>query len=311
MKLGRHILATVLLAGAVGSIYAQQKRDGLGEPAKPWHIDEWVKGERIKLADGKDKNVFVVIFWATSDPHSTAAIPRITEMHKKYADQGVEFIAVTRESADKVKTFVEEQGDKITFRVAADSASNTTRLYFQSVHNREIPHAFVIDKAGIMVWHGHPMGALDKTIAGVLDGSYDIETGRRLERARGMATLYIQLAGSPGKSEKCDEVGKLVVEYGRDDVMLMNDFAWRIVTESGLVKRDLPLALEAAQAAFEGTKGKNPNVLDTYARVLFESGKKDEAIVKQRAAVGLARNEQSRQEFQKNLDKYEKAAAAD
>lgn len=284
---------------------------GLGEPAAPLMIAEWLKGEPVKLEDGKDKTVYVLVFWQTICPHCRASLPFLSEMQRKYRDQGVVFIAICAESTDKIKEFMVEHGEKMDFTVAADRGQATIRLYMRAVHTSEIPHAFVIDKAGNMVWHGHPLSGLDKTIAGVLDGTYDIETGRRMETARNLKTLYLQLIRSPGKLAQAEQIGRQAVEYGKDDVLLMNDLAWKIATEPGLIKRDLELAMRAAQAAYEGCHGKNPEVLDTYARVLFDSSKKEDAVKFQREAVNFASTEESKQEYQKTLEKYEEAQKAD
>ena len=108
-----------------------------------------------------------------------------------------------------------------------------------------------------------------------------------------------------------EQLGERILENGRDDFLLMNDFAWKIATEPGLIKRDLELAMRAAQIAYDATEGKNFEVLDTYARVLYERGQKEEAIKYQREAIKLATTDEARQTLQKALTRYEKAAEHD
>lgn len=299
----RPIFGWLLLMATAGTVCA----GGLGEPASPLSISQWLKGGPISLEEGKDKTVFVVVFWQTVCPHCRASLPFITEMQKKYRDQNVVFVAISAEPAETIKEFLDANGEQMDFIVAADQGSKTISLYLRAIHNTDVPHAFVIDKTGTMVWHGHPMSGLDKTIAAVLDGTYDIETGRRLEKARNLKTLYLQFVRSPGRLAQAEEIGKQTYENGKDDVLLMNDLAWKIATEPGLIKRDYDLATRAAQAAYENSGGKNPEILDTYARVLFDSGKREEAIKFQRDAVNAATTEEAKQEFQKTLEKYEKA----
>ena len=303
----RAIIGGMLMVLIAGSAWAS----GLGDPARPLIVSEWLKGGPIKLEDGKDKNVYVLEFWATTCPHSRASIPFLTEMQKKYADKDVIFIGISAEPAEKIKEYLLEIGDQLDYAVAADRGQATIRMYFGGVHNTEIPHAFVIDKTGTLVWHGHPMSGLDKTIAGVLDGTYDIDTGKRMERARNLKTLYLQLVRQPNKVQEADRIGPQIVEDGKDDILLMNDLAWKIATEPGLIKRDFVLALRAAKSAYDGCKGQNVEVVDTYAKVLFESGEKDEAVKYAREAVGLATDEERKADLQATLERYEAAAKQD
>jgi hypothetical protein len=46
--------------------------------------------------------------------------------------------------------------------------------------------------------------------------------------------------------------------------------------------------------------------VDTYARALFESGEKQAAIQQQKAAIGLAKDEGQRIEFESTLKKYQR-----
>jgi thiol-disulfide isomerase/thioredoxin len=76
------------------------------------------------------------------------------------------------------------------------------------------------------------------------------------------------------------------------NAMLQNSLAWTIAAQPGLEKRDLALAEKAALRANEATKGKEPAVLDTLARVQFMNGKKTEAIATEQKAVDIAPDEQ-------------------
>jgi thiol-disulfide isomerase/thioredoxin len=284
---------------------------GLGNTAPALQIAEWVKGGPVVLAEGKDKHVYVVEVWATTCPHSRGCIPRLTALQQKYKDQGVVLVAVSPEPVETVKAFVEERGDQIGYVVGADRLKATTRTYLKSVFVERIPYAFIVDKSGKMVWHGHPMSGLEQALVAVLAGTHDIEAARRREQARNLTTLYIQLVKSPGKAEASSEVGERILEYGAEDFLLMNDFAWRIVTEPGLIKRDLDLAMRAVQIANDATEGKNAGILDTYARVLFERGQIKEAIEYQRKAIELATTDEARQALEKTLAKYERGGTED
>src|SRR5262249_48920401 len=69
-----------------------------------------------------------------------------------------------------------------------------------------------------------------------------------------------------------------ISDSNKDNAMLQNDLAWRIATDPDIKDRDLKVAETIANRAQDGSKGKDPAILDTVARIKFMQGKKDEAI---------------------------------
>jgi tetratricopeptide (TPR) repeat protein len=76
------------------------------------------------------------------------------------------------------------------------------------------------------------------------------------------------------------------------NAMIQNSLAWTIATQPGLEKRDLALAEKMAVRANEATKGKEPAILDTLARVQFMNGKTNEAVATEQKALDIAPDEQ-------------------
>jgi thiol-disulfide isomerase/thioredoxin len=106
---------------------------------------------------------------------------------------------------------------------------------------------------------------------------------------------------------------KLVDGLYKDMAPQLNGIAWSIVDpeNKSLEKRDLKLALKAAERANELTKGKEPNVLDTLAKVYFDSGNAAKAIEIQTQAIELVKdNPDALKDFQGRLDEYKKGKPA-
>ena len=163
---------------ALGLIYATGLHAAeLGDAAKPLDIKEWVKGNAVTLAEGKGKTIYVVEFWATWCPPCRTSIPHLTELQKKFKDKGVVFIGVTDEKSDVVKKFVEKMGDKMAYTVAID-AGKTSAGYMEAFGIGGIPHAFIVDKEGKIVWQGHPMDNLDKALDEIVAGKYDLNAAK-------------------------------------------------------------------------------------------------------------------------------------
>jgi hypothetical protein len=59
--------------------------------------------------------------------------------------------------------------------VAVDDKSRTSKSYLEAFGIETIPHAFIIDKNGRIVWQGNPMEGFDEALESVVNGSFSIE----------------------------------------------------------------------------------------------------------------------------------------
>ena len=177
----------------------------LGEKAKALTISEWVKGSAVDVTDGK--NVYVVEFWATWCGPCRNTIPHLTELQKKYKDQGVVFVGVSSEKAEEVKPFVQEMGDKMDYNVAVDKDDATDKAYMAAYGQGGIPCAFIINKESQVVWVGHPM-EMEKPLQEVIEGKYDLQAALKLEEVRASVDEYGLLASKkdPKAAELADEI---------------------------------------------------------------------------------------------------------
>lgn len=100
-------------------------------------------------------------FWATWCPPCRKSIPHLNELHGKYADRGLVIIGVTNENKSVVRKFLKEQ--PIAYHVAFDDGK--LAKHFQV---RGIPHAFLANAEGVIVWSGHPMALREAQIEELL-----------------------------------------------------------------------------------------------------------------------------------------------
>jgi thiol-disulfide isomerase/thioredoxin len=98
-----------------------------------------------------------------------------------------------------------------------------------------------------------------------------------------------------------------IIESSWENPMMLNQLAWFIADEDGLEQRDFNRAMKAARRANELTEGKDAAILDTVARVYFETGDIDRAIIYQRKAVKFAEGPMA-ESLQEALERYERAA---
>ncbi len=178
----RFLLAAML--GAVSMVFSplSAAEPKLGDPAPALQIAEWVKGKPVNLADLKGKKVAVVEFWATWCPPCRASIPHLTQLQKKFKD--VVIVGISDEDVATVKKFVAKMGDQMDYVVAVDKDEKTGQAYMGAFGVDGIPHAFVVDKEGRIVWHGHPMGDLEKVLEELQAGKFDLEKARKRAEAQ-------------------------------------------------------------------------------------------------------------------------------
>ena len=307
-------LAAALLSAARPAL-ADTK---IGDVAPKLSIDTFVKGGEVKeFQKGK---TYVVEFWATWCGPCRTSIPHLTELQKKYKDKVV-IVGVSDEDADTVKPFVDQMGDKMDYVVATDKNEATGAAYMKPFNVRGIPHAFVVNPEGKLVWHGHPMGGLDDVVAKVVAGKFDVAEAKKqaekeaaeaaaMEKIGEQADEYFNLAstGDGSDSRKLKDLGSKLAEAAKDSPRASDQIARIILTHPRVKHRDTELALKLAKGAAEATEGKNANVLDTYARALHDSGNLAEAVEQQKKAVAAASEGKARDQMQKTLEKYEAAA---
>jgi len=147
-------------SSASGGILKKPGKIGyaVGDIAPEINAQEWINSDKpVKLKDLRGK-IVVVEFWATWCPPCRISIPHLVEMYEKYKDKGVVFVSLTRENRQSanIDSFVKKMN--MTYIVGTGSISG------RDYGVRGIPHAFVIDRKGRILWKGHPMAGLEKEI---------------------------------------------------------------------------------------------------------------------------------------------------
>jgi thiol-disulfide isomerase/thioredoxin len=104
-------------------------------------------------------------FWATWCPPCRESIPHLNELHAKYKDRGLVIIGVTDEPAGVIRKF--QKDTPMDYAVATDSGGKLN----ENMGVDGIPHAFLADASGKIVWDGHPMRLRDEEIEKVLGAS--------------------------------------------------------------------------------------------------------------------------------------------
>lgn len=181
----------------------------IGSPAAALNVSQWIKGKSFELSAAKGKQVVVVEFWATYCPPCLVSIPRLTELQKKFPEELV-VVGLTSEDAGVVKKFVAKMGEKMDYRVALDDEGKTYLNYAGAFGLSGIPYAFVVDKAGEIIWVGHPLDGLETVVAEVLAGRLTVANAKARQAAMPKLAAFYQAANQGMDLGQLEQLGKEV-----------------------------------------------------------------------------------------------------
>lgn len=330
---------------------AAQAAPQIGDKAPMVKASKWMNEAPPKLPgeDGSDKYVYLVEFWATWCKPCLACIPHLADLHQKHRADGLIVIGVSNEDPEKIAKFLKDGAKsgklEMPYAVACDDEMATTEAWTKDIDT--IPHAFVVDRKGVVVWSGNPLAradSLDQTIEQVLAGKYDIEAAKRAAAAdqKFEALLSdLKIAYTSGEGERVFKILDQMIEIKPAELQpylirrqMLSEFnmedqiaEWDVKTEAAmqnsadglrdlvlielgkpLAERNPGLMMRCAQRCTELTQGRDPESLSVLAQVQCQLGMLDEAISTQKQAVALASGG-VREELERVLRYFEGAKA--
>lgn len=104
----------------------------------------------------------LVEYWATWCGPCRQSIPHLNDLQARYRDRGLVVLGVTKEPRHTVTDF--QKGVRMDYPVAIDTTGSLGR----QLGVRGIPHAFLVNRMGRIVWRGHPLSLPEEEIRKVL-----------------------------------------------------------------------------------------------------------------------------------------------
>ena len=324
-----------LFGGALlASITSVATSDDLkvGDKAPSVEVKEWIQGE-TSVGEGKP---YVIEFWATWCGPCKKAIPHINELYNQYKDSGLTVIGITDEEKEipKVKSFVRQQGDRMSYPVAIDGGAKNA--WMQAAGKKGIPCTFIVDAKNTIAFIGHPMDEkFDDILGEVVAGRYDpklqkqarpkLAAADRAEKVANWADAYRHLdevidldstvflsvalrkyrmlACGEKNEEATDAWGENLLTTYSDDAGALEAIARLTANEPSECVRDLSLARKAADRLLALRGPSNPDALATSAMVDFASGDKEKAI-RQQMQAWMAVKPDLKDTYKRQLDVY-------
>ncbi len=96
-----------------------------------------------------DGKILIVNFWATWCPPCRKEIPEFIAMQEEYGAQGLQFIGIAIDEAQKVQDFADEMGINYPLLIGADDAIEAAKAF----GNRygALPYSAIVDRQGRIV----------------------------------------------------------------------------------------------------------------------------------------------------------------
>ncbi len=246
----------------------------LGDMAPPLKIKKWVNGREVKPGDGK--NTVIVEFWSTRCPHCIECIPLMSDLNREYKGKNVIIMGITGESAEDVEKFLKKHKEKIEYTIAIDNDNKTKEKFMYEFAVQGVPHAFIIDKKGRIIWEGHPKDGMDDALKKITQGKYDLEKALNKDTGEVLFATFAFLSNRTKEAGLVDEIGRKILDTAREDKNVLRRFAGFIVTGNYPASPSMELALKAIRRAYEISGGNDEAVNDTYMLVLEKTGHEKE-----------------------------------
>ncbi len=142
----------------------------VGDTAPAITVDEWLKGNAV--TEFKSGTVYLIEFWGTWCHPCIDNIPHLSEIQKKYKDQGLIVIGVaTHETKDRafLLDWMKKNGDAMEYTVAYDPDLSMEKGWDTGGgDNFRLPVCFLVDGSGKVVFTGHPA---NKTLPSLIEST--------------------------------------------------------------------------------------------------------------------------------------------
>lgn len=141
----RASLVSILCMALTAASYGQRDKLSVGDPAPGLDIEAWVKGNETSIKTG---NVYLLVFWETSNAGFRAIAPLLSRIQEDNADLGMVVIGITPEEKDVVEPWLRRSGGDLNFAIALDRRSGTQRAWVTAADYKDddLPVIFLVDR---------------------------------------------------------------------------------------------------------------------------------------------------------------------
>src|SRR5262249_36550589 len=123
------------------------KSPEIGAVAPEISTRDWINAEMPVTLQSSRGKVVLVEFWATWCGPCVEGIPHLNDLQRKFGGSHFQFLSLVQEGHKTMDPFLKK--NHVEYPIGLESGS------LEDYGIEGIPHAFVIDPAGKIVWQGH------------------------------------------------------------------------------------------------------------------------------------------------------------
>lgn len=282
---GKHLAIVALLGLLIATPLLAEPLEA-GADAPPLKVKKWIKGEKFKLEDVKNREIVVLYFFVTNGQISRAALSKVNEVQERFENDLVRTVGLTPEDTSTVMNFCHSMGKRVGITVAVDTDGKTYESIFEQQDTQNLPRIVIVDRKGKIAWIGHPLDDDYEEELELLVLKQPAPENKKLKEAHRLQKEYYTLAQTEGASkEELGKIGRQMIKLGAKDKAFLIDVTNMIVKSKKIKTRDLATAKKAVEAACELTENKDCKVIELHARVVYEMGDLKEALKLLRDAI--------------------------
>lgn len=134
------------LVGLTMATGCSQPHPLVGQAAPDFELED-MAGRKVTMAQHRG-SVVLLNFWAVGCGPCREEIPHLKHLQEKYGKDGLRVVGINAwdEPVDRIKSFVEKE--KLPYTILGGGR----RVLSDSYQGRSIPHSFLIDRTGRVVW---------------------------------------------------------------------------------------------------------------------------------------------------------------
>lgn len=283
----------------------------VGDDAPALKVKKWIKGDKFKLEDVKDKEIVVLMFFTTTCYPCRVTLPKVNEIQAKFEKDGVRTIGLTPEDSSTVMNFVHSMGARVGVSVAIDTDGLTYKSFFEEEGDMEkLPRMVIIDRKGKIAWHGHPADDDFGEELELLVLKQPAPEDKKLKKANSLREKYLELAKkseiADDEKEEMKKIGEQMIKLGADYKDFLVDVTNMIVKNKSIKNRDLAIAKKSIETAYELTEGKDCRIIELRARVEYKAGNTRGALKYLREALNVCEEFDHEDKLQNLVKKLKK-----
>jgi peroxiredoxin len=169
----------LLLASPLAAESSHEGDELLGQPAREWHVEHWLRSPPLTLASLRG-SVVLVRWWTAPDcPFCAATAPSLNDFDARYRARGLRVIGFYHHKSESplAPEDVARYAEMFHFRfpIAIDPQWTTLRSWWLGHGRRKFTSvSFLIDRRGV-IRHIHPGGQYVKGEPGYVQMEHTIE----------------------------------------------------------------------------------------------------------------------------------------